>query len=294
MKIRSAYTILCCTLIISCGDMNRELVFVSDRDGTLDIYVTDEDTSYFRRVTNSAAIEYAPQWSPSGDLIYFSLYDSTGANVFSIRPDGTELTPVTSDTMRNTVQGISPDGRTLLLSSRRLHPRGETHTYSLADGNWTRLTDNEFYEAGAKFSPDGKKVVISIEFAPSPEPRKAGNAEIFELDPVTGTLGQVTFTEAFDALPEYSPAGDRIAFHGCIDGFCDIFVVDLDGGNLTNLTNGEADSRWPRWSPDGSKIAYTRVWEGNSDIWVMRPDGGDKRPLIVSAGRDEVAEWRPR
>ena len=78
----------------------------------LDIYVMGSDGSDPTQLTSDPAFEAAPTWSPDGTRIAFiGLIDSSAANVrkselFTMRPDGSDLTPLTTGAST----GYSPNG----------------------------------------------------------------------------------------------------------------------------------------------------------------------------------------
>ena len=56
----------------------------------------------------------------------------------------------------------------------------------------------------------------------------------------------------FDAFPEWSPDGTRIAFTSNRAAPDDIWVMDANGSNPQRLTGGPKIDERPDWSPDGS------------------------------------------
>lgn len=87
--------------------------------------------------------------------------------------------------------------------------------------------------------------------------------------------------------PAWSPAGDRIAFRGAVDGRSYIFTVRPDGTNLVNLTGdlpAESSAFEPAWSPDGSRIVFAvRSDPGFHGLMIMNSDGSGKRNLTGGA-----------
>ena len=78
-----------------------------------------------RRLTDTPAPADGPEFSPDGQWIYFNSEYRPGdeqaapghAQIFRMRPDGTDLTQLTSDERVNWFPHLSPDGRCVLLVS---------------------------------------------------------------------------------------------------------------------------------------------------------------------------------
>jgi len=70
----------------------REIVFMSDREGTTNLWICNANGSNVRRLIQTPAVTYMPSWqkSPSGDLIVFGMHGDK-PEMASIRPDGTDL-----------------------------------------------------------------------------------------------------------------------------------------------------------------------------------------------------------
>ncbi len=66
----------------------------------------------------------------------------------------------------------------------------------------------------------------------------------------TNGTGQtrLTTSPAWEALPTWSPDGQRIAFVTDRDGNDEIYIMNADGTGLTRLTNNSTDDQKPTWS----------------------------------------------
>ena len=110
-------------------------------------------------------------------------------------------------------------------------------------------------------------------------------------------LSQMTFAEAIEEFPAWSPDGERIAFCREAGKVRKIVVKDLRGGQETNLTRGEADDIQPDWSADGKTIVFSRArdpgrklepvdvfgaYEG-ADVWSIDVATGRENRLIEKA-----------
>ena len=62
---------------------------------------------------------------------------------------------------------------------------------------------------------------------------------------------RLTFNDAGDGLPAWSPNGHRIAFASNRAGSADIHTMRADGDDQVNLTNHEAFDYAPDWQPRG-------------------------------------------
>ena len=74
----------------------RKIAFVSDRNGTNDIWVMNADGSGQTRVTTLAGEENHPSFSPDGSAIVFSETQNDQANLMVVNIDGTGLRTLTS------------------------------------------------------------------------------------------------------------------------------------------------------------------------------------------------------
>ena len=86
---------------------------------------------------------------------------------------------------------------------------------------------------------------------------------------------QLTFVSGFDAFPEWSPDGTKIAFTSDRLAADDIWVMNANGSNPTRLTRGKPIDERPDWSPDGSTIVFSR----NGNIWKMDANGANQVQL---------------
>src|SRR5690242_21289634 len=67
----------------------RQLVFMSDRDGDIEIYTMRIDGTHAQRLTHSAGRDAHPSWSPDGKQIYFqSPRDTPAPQIFVMNADG--------------------------------------------------------------------------------------------------------------------------------------------------------------------------------------------------------------
>jgi len=116
----------------------RELVFVSDRSGSQQLYRINDDGTNLRRVIDEGGDAENPSWSPTGNFLAFA-WKKSGNSRFDIylhdlvTGKNTQLTQNASDNEKPT---WSPDGKHIAFESNRT---GTLQIYSmLADGSKPR------------------------------------------------------------------------------------------------------------------------------------------------------------
>ena len=100
---------------------------------------------------------------------------------------------------------------------------------------------------------------------------------------------RLTMNAAFDAFPEWSPDGTKIAFTSNRAANDDIWVIDDDGSNPTRLTAGQQVDERPDWSPNGARITFSR----NGNIWKMAANGSNEVQLTFAHGREFAPTFSP-
>ena len=119
-----------------------------------------------------------------------------------------------------------------------------------------------------------------------------GNTEIYTMDSDGSNQTRLTFNEASDSSPVWSPNGRQIAFHSDRDGNDEIYVMDADGTNQRRLTDHPARDFNPDWSPDGSRIIFYSARQVDLHFFVMDSDGTDVKPLKQKRGGFRP-KWSP-
>jgi hypothetical protein len=243
-----------------------------------------------------------PAWSPDGSKIAFrSFADSVENDIFTIDPDGSNLTGLTGNDSDHVSRGPnwSPDSSKIVYSTFSLSSPDRTEFSINRDGTEeTQLPINSSASIrltsmpNAIWSPDGSKILYNQTNA------------LYSVDLVT--LSNTLLATDFDPLSfrtiinregEWSPDGGKIVFNSNLDvlsGAFDIYVVDADGTNLVRLTTSSGSTRnsRPAWSLDGSMIAFFQLPTGTgANLMIMNADGTNLRMLVP----DEVDDsWSPR
>ncbi|HKP70408.1 MAG TPA: hypothetical protein VJV05_14065 [Pyrinomonadaceae bacterium] len=102
-------------------------------------------------------------------------------------------------------------------------------------------------------------------------------------------LTQVTFADAIEEYPAWSPDGNKIAYSAEVGGVRKIFFKDLVGGEEKQLSTGEFDEIQAAWSPDGATILFVRAQRQNEKLQPADVfgsfDAGDIWSLDIQSGQ---------
>ncbi len=126
-----------------------------------------------------------------------------------------------------------------------------------------------------------------------PEGLNVADGGVLAVAPTPQPATRLTFHDAFDSGPDWSPDGRRIAFASDRDGNREIYVMNADGFGVTRLTVNDAIDSSPAWSPDGRRIAFHSTRDGNWEVYVMNADGSGVTRLTNNDARDWHPEWSP-
>jgi Tol biopolymer transport system component len=261
--------------------LDAEMVFVSQRDGNPEIYVTNPDGTWPNRLTNDSAGDYAPTWSPDNTKIAFVSDRGGFYGIYVMDADGTGQIELSSGTAHDGNPRWSPDGTKIAFCSDR---DGGVEIYTMAaDGTaQTRLTNNSVRDWGPVWSPDGTKIAYYSDDGASLLGIYVMNADGTE---------QTLLTDSPDWVPDWSPDGSKIAFVSMRDYNPEIYVMNADGTGQTRLTRNMASDANPKWSPDGTQIAFDSGRDGNLEIYAMQADGTNPNQTRLTFNPKD--DWSP-
>ncbi|WP_322890193.1 MULTISPECIES: hypothetical protein [unclassified Yoonia] len=234
----------------------------------------------------------APNWHPDGYLIV-----NGGGLLYRVPLDAPKLEQIDTGFAAacNNDHGISPDGRTLVISDKTENGQSCLYRLPVSGGVPERVTQNvPSYWHG--WSPDGATLAYVG--------KRGGPFGVYTC-PVTGG-DETCVTDAFDHCdgPDYTPDGAWIWFNGERDGAVDLWRIRPDGSDLEQMTDDAAVNWFPHPSPDGLHILYlaypagTKGHPANLDVTLrlMPATGGTPHDLVHlhgGQGTINVPCWAP-
>jgi len=245
-----------------------------------DIWTINPDGTGATNLTNSAATEVRPAWSPDGQKIVFNRCCTSSTEVVVMNADGSGQTPVTT----GFDPSWSPDGTKIVYVAIGECGAGTGGVWTInPDGTGASFLacgpsgPGEDGEADPAWSPDGGLIAFTADLS---------DFDIFTVKPDgTNRLNITTSPNNIDRGANWRPDGAKIAWGQELaspnpDG---VYTMNRDGSSKSQLI---LNAREPAWSPDGKKIAVAG-FDGN--LKVHNADGTSG--VVLTTGEDP--DWQP-
>ena len=207
-------------------------------------------------------------------------------DIFTMRPDGSDLRQITDADGDSEKPGWSPDGRSLLYAATGPdYPRTMGIYLTRSDGSraprrLTRLTGTSFWQELARFSPDGRSIEYT-EYRPAPTDNGEPEESALMIARADGSHPRQITPWALRAVDaDWSPDGRRLVFASRLasrDFIQSVMVIDADGRHQRELTSDDGltfdgdefvsyqESFNSVWSPDGKRILFVRATFTDAD-----------------------------
>ena len=272
----------------------RKIIFQSTRDGrTCDQeYVMNADGSGVKRVSNGSGKTTCGFFYANDQRILFGsshalqvdcpakpdpskgyVWRLDPYDIYTARPDGSDLRRLTSYGVYTAEAVVSPDGRRVVFTSLK---DGDLDIYTMnVDGSDVkRLTTTPGYDGGPWWSPDGTKIVYrawhpvdsaltSYRDLLAQRLVRPNRMELWVMNADGSGQRQITQLGGANFGPSWTPDGKRLIFSSNYrqprSGNFDLFLVNLDGSGLEQITTSQAFDGFPMFSPDGRQL----VWASN-------------------------------
>ena len=272
----------------------RRLIFQSTRDGRAcdQQFVMNVDGSGLRRVSTGTGKTTCGYFYGNDERILFGsshaeqrdcpakpdpskgyVWRLDPYDIYTARPDGSDLRRLTNYGVYTTEAVVSPDGKRLVFTSLK---DGDLDIYTMnVDGSDLRkLTTTPGYDGGPWWSPDGTKIVYrawhpvgdslaTYRSLLAQRLVRPNRMELWVMNADGSDQRQITQLGGANFGPSWTPDGKRLIFSSNYkqprSGNFDLYLVNVDGSALEQITTHQSFDGFPMFSPDGR----TLVWASN-------------------------------
>jgi Tol biopolymer transport system component len=235
----------------------KRIVFTSDVNGQMDLWILDADSENPRQLTFDPAQDFSATWSPDGQHIAYSREQDGALQVWQLDADGQNGRQVTRIGTTNMQPSWSPDGRWLAYLGAEVD-RSKLYKIPVDGGERVELFPENKVVMAAQWSPDGKWIASWTQDKPLMAMRELG------LFPASGT-GEVRriplgppggFPWPFLGL-RWTPDSSGIVVIAVRNGISNLEYVPIDGGERKPLT---------AFTDDQTLFFYTLTADGRTAI----------------------------
>ena len=243
------------------------------KEGTAyNLEVMDWATRKFTPVTHEETPNHswgAVAWSADGKTLYANRVEIsfTDSDIYSVDVESGKTTNLTAHEGKvlNFASSLSPDGKTLLITSNQKGGYQNVALLDIATKKVTWVTDTKWEAGAADFSPTGKSFTYII--------NADGVIDAYVADAKTLRAEKIPFEtglNGFAASPtSYSPSGDRLLMtHETSVRPANYYVYDIASRNSRQLTESSVASLSSAALPV-SQIVHYKTFDGKTISALM-------------------------
>ncbi|MDH5598803.1 MAG: S9 family peptidase, partial [Cyclobacteriaceae bacterium] len=244
----------------------REIVYKSNKDGSVQLYRRWLDTGAETKLTNLQGSTSAVSWSKDGKWLAFTMFVPDPPKVLGklpSKPNGAKWNDpaIYIDEMKYRSDGAG-----------YLKP-GSMHLFilSIEGGTPRQLTSGDYSFSGAEWSMDGRAIFTSSNVKEDRDYNPT-DTEIFKVSVSDGSFVSLTSRPGPDSNPQVSPNGSMIAYLGFDEQYkgyqlSRLYVMNIDGTGKKEIVTGlDRSINSIDWSGDGKGIYFQ--YEDQGDIKV--------------------------
>jgi dipeptidyl aminopeptidase/acylaminoacyl peptidase len=234
---------------------SKNLAFLSNSgtDGNPQLWMVSAESGSARKLADLKGFAERPRWSPDGAKIAF-LYVEAAAG-------GGPL--VAAGPQTGVIQNAFHNQRIAIVE--------------VASGKVSFASPSDRHVYDFDWSPDGRRFVATA--APGPGDNNWWIAQLYIVDPDTGSARSIYKPKLQIAVPRWSPDGARIAFleglmsdEGVHGG--DLYTIDAAGGMPKNHTDGRKTSPSSMVWRTADELLFTEYVNGGANLSTLNLKSG--------------------
>ncbi len=259
-----------------------------------ELAIFDLESRRSETVLRTPRLIEAPNWTPDGKTL---IVNGEGS-LFRVELGGmAKLARIDTGFARqlNNDHGVSPDGRSLVISDSTETGMSCIHTLPIAGGEPQRITEKTpSYWHG--WSPDGATIAYCG--------ARDGIFDIYTCGVEGGMEIRLTDGRGHSDGPDFTPDGRWIWFNSSRSGAMQLWRMCPDGTALEQMTDDSHVNWFPHPSPDGGHVLYLAYANGvaghprdhDVELRLMPAEGGATKTLLSlfgGQGSINVPCWEP-
>ncbi len=262
------------------GIARSKILFVSDRTGKYQVYISDYDGENLKQVTNFNYLVNFPVWAPDRKSFYFVSYKNGWPEIDKYNiSTGKEETVFEYPGLNACVTTCKSKNVLGVVLSKSGNPEIYLTT---SDGKIIRkLTNHRGIDSSPSFSPDGKKIAFVSD--------RYGNPQIFIMDKDGFGVKRISYISGYATCPRWSPDGKYIAYVVLKNGF-KIAVYDIET-RKTKLFENSKGAEAISWAPDSRHIVFSKTDIHPSRLCVIDVFTGETRYLTGKEYNAFSPDW---
>ena len=276
------------------------------KDGTVyDLALLEWATRKVSKVTHEASPDHSwnsVAWSPDGKTLYANRFEIsfTDADVYAVDVRSGKTTNLTAHQGKvlNFASSLSPDGKTLLITSDRKGGYQNVALLDIPTSKVTWVTDTKWEANSGDFSPTGKSFTYTL--------NADGLPDVYLVDASSMRAEKLPLGAGVNALAAYpnsfSPSGDRLLLsHESSVQPGDFWIYDIASRSTQRLSRSAVASLGSAPMPD-SQIVHYKTFDGKTIsalMWVpfnLNRDGSNPALVLPHGGPTGQVQdyWSPR
>ena len=194
--------------------------------------------------------------------------DGVNSEIYTVCPDGSQLTNLTEVVASDTDPAWSPDGKRIAFTSNR---DGSSQVYVMdADGKYPMELTSDYLNDKPVWLPDGERIAFRTYDGVDQWWWRIVDLTSFEIT----ELSPPSY-DPFFQTPAWSPDGSQLAYMSLVeqqernDGSSQLHVKVLPNRSDTAVTNDVWENVNPIWSTDGERIAFFSERDGTYNLFAL-------------------------
>lgn len=236
----------------------KKLAYMSDRSGSMEIWVSDRDGS---NATQLTAVGFAgtPRWSPDSKSVVFDAGTRDGPTIFAVRMDGGAPRQLVSDNGENVCPSWSHDGKWIYFAS---HRTGEYQAWKVPAEGGTPIQITRQGGHAALESADGKYLYYAK--------THYANPEIWQVPVGGGPEKLVSPLIRPASWAAWAVVEKGIIFAASLgDGAPGIHLFDFAKRRVTNVATINTVPFWLGASSDGKTVVFDQPGWQQAQIMLV-------------------------